>query len=559
MRIQPELCLCRGVCADIPYLENSLFVTSLTMYGARSQKLFHRSSGHLCPRTVKWIIQYFSLHLELLEKVFYYSNALWIQRWQSSFKVKMVIEEAHWVWFNSDVDLLVASTLTNSHARENNENGMKSAVYLSPKFELKPGSVANRVFNNIDFPKGHIAIKSFNAEVVDEAGNPIPLHETYLHHWIVLRNYQRKGIESPKNKSDNIIVSNSGLCKNGLEQIFGLGSETRRTDTHVPDPYGIEVGNPIEIPQGFEERWFMNVHAIDTRGAEDKLGCTECRCDLYNATEDENGEALRKGYIGGMDCCHDGTKCKVREGFEGVKRTLFMRYTVKWVDWDSSIVPVKIYVLDVTDTWKKGDSNALDTKHHCLIEYDVESCAGTSVSNEGCIDNRTVSLSMPTGGNVIYGVAHQHTGGIGSTLYGEDGRILCSSIPTYGEGKEAGNEEGYIVGMSTCYPNPGSVKISDGETLVLESIYNRSQSHSGVMGLFYILVADDILPNNPNSVVHAPVEKQEKMTVPNSVWGVTLFGVAIAIVAVVAYHRRSKRKNGYQSITMSTQHRIESS
>lgn len=457
------------------------------------------------------------------------------------------------------ITLLVASTLTNSHARENNENGMKSAVFLSPKFELKPGSVANRVFNNIDFPKGHIAIKSFNAEVVDEAGNPIPLHETYLHHWIVLRNYQRKGIESPKNKSDNIIVSNSGLCKNGLEQIFGLGSETRRTDTHVPDPYGIEVGNSIEIPQGFEERWFMNVHVIDTRGAEDKLGCTECRCDLYNATKDENGEALRKGYIGGMDCCHDGTKCKVREGFESVKRALFMRYTVKWVDWDSSIVPVKIYVLDVTDTWKKGDSNALDTKHHCLIEYDVEACSGTGVSNEGCIDNRRVSLSMPTGGNVIYGVAHQHTGGIGSTLYGEDGRVLCSSIPTYGEGKEAGNEEGYIVGMSTCYPNPGSVKISDGETLVLESIYNRSQSHSGVMGLFYILVADDMLPNNPNSVVHAPVEKQEKMTVPNSVWGVTLFGVAIAIVAVVAYHRRSKRKNGYQSITMSTQHTIESS
>lgn len=63
-------------------------------------------------------------------------------------------------------------------------------------------------------------------------------------------------------------------------------------------------------------------------------------------------------------------------------------------------------------------------------------------------------------------------------------------MPTYGNGKEAGNEAGYIVGMSTCYPKPGSVKISDGETLILESNYSSSQQHTGVMGLFYILVAE---------------------------------------------------------------------
>jgi len=44
--------------------------------------------------------------------------------------------------------------------------------------------------------------------------------------------------------------------------------------------------------------------------------------------------------------------------------------------------------------------------------------------------------------------------------------------------------------MSTCYPKPGSVAIIDGETLTLESIYNNSQEHTGVMGLFYLLVAE---------------------------------------------------------------------
>lgn len=67
---------------------------------------------------------------------------------------------------------------------------------------------------------------------------------------------------------------------------------------------------------------------------------------------------------------------------------------------------------------------------------------------------------------------------------------MCSSIPTYGEGEEAGNEAGYIVGMSTCYPQPGTVKISKGETLILESNYSSIRHHTGVMGLFYILVAD---------------------------------------------------------------------
>ena len=72
--------------------------------------------------------------------------------------------------------------------------------------------------------------------------------------------------------------------------------------------------------------------------------------------------------------------------------------------------------------------------------------------------------------------------------------MICSSNPIYGKGKEAGDEAGYIVGMSTCYPEPGSVKIFDGETLVLESKYSNSQSHTGVMGLFHIFVADQ-LPN----------------------------------------------------------------
>jgi len=67
-----------------------------------------------------------------------------------------------------------------------------------------------------------------------------------------------------------------------LSTVLWSTIRTRGITTDIPDPFGIEVGNPEEIPEGFEEKWLAIVHAIDTCGTEDKLGCTECRCELYN-------------------------------------------------------------------------------------------------------------------------------------------------------------------------------------------------------------------------------------------------------------------------------------
>lgn len=429
-------------------------------------------------------------------------------------------------------------------------NGIKTKVFLSPKIELQPGSVSNKFYYGIDFPRGHIAIKSFDAEVIDEKGNSIPLHETYLHHWIVVRFHQRIGIDIPKSHSDigfqksqHIIVKNSGLCDHGLIQYFGLGSETRNTLTYVPDPYGIEVGNPVDIPDGYEEKWLLNVHAIDTRGAEDKLGCTECRCNLYNVTMDEFGGALPSSYDGGLWCCHDGTRCRLKEGFQNVKRNLYLKYKITYLDWDASIVPVSIYIFDVTDKWTKADVfRGTKARHHCLIEYDVEACPGGEVNRDSCVDTRTLTVDFPNGGDVIYGAAHLHAGGIGSALYGEGGREICLSYPQYGTGQEAGNEAGYIVGMSTCYPSPGSVKISTGETLTLVANYSSTQKHTGVMALFYLLVVDSSA--KPNTPLQAPVQEHRNMITSKINWAFAIFGVGLMVVALFFMVRRKTRKGG---------------
>ncbi|OIV91813.1 hypothetical protein TanjilG_14392 [Lupinus angustifolius] len=373
------------------------------------------------------------------------------------------------------------------------ENNIKSADFLSPKFELDPGSVANTLFYDIDFPKGHVAIKSLDAEIVDEAGNPVPLYETYLHHWVIVKYLHPKNVST---KSENVSwVRNSGLCQHEtLMQQFGVGAETRKTNTQVPEPFGVEIGNPTKIPKGYEEKWFLNVHAIDVRGVEDRVGCLECRCDLYNATTDEDGKPLSPGYVGGMSCCTDGRKCRLKNAFLGPKRTLYLKYTITWTKWNKFIVPVNVYILDVTDTFKISDkSNGLiSSQHQCHTEYQVEACGKKHKDGSGCIDVKKNRLQFQKGGYVIYAVSHLHRSGIGSTLYGQNGTVICSSKPTYGTGKEAGNEEGYVVGMSTCYPKPGSVKINDGEIVTMEINYSNTKMHSGVMGLFYIMLAEDL-------------------------------------------------------------------
>ncbi|CAN1257279.1 hypothetical protein LINPERPRIM_LOCUS9566 [Linum perenne] len=436
--------------------------------------------------------------------------------------------------------LLIIASVIASQAVLGNGYNVKSATFLSPEFVLGPGSVENRVYTSIDFPTGHIGIKSFDAEVVDQLGNSIPLHQTYLHHWLLERYHVTKNSSSTTGR----LVRNSGICQGTtLGQYYGLGSETRKTSTHVPDPYGIQVGNPADIPDGYEEKWLLNVHAIDTRGVEDSLGCTECLCDLYNVAKDDI--SLPSGYIGGLRCCKDRTQCKLKQGFQGPRRSLYLRYTIKWVDWDYGILPVQIFIFDVTDKRRSGGS----TETGCqVVEYDVASCE----SHGWCVDVKKTRLRMPTSGYVVYGVAHQHTGGIGVTLYLKNGEAICNSAPMYGTGDEAGNEAGYIVGMTTCYPEPGSLKLTAGEELVLESNYTSTSTrgHTGVMGLFYILVADEA----PTSMtlLHDSVSLFNEIS-GNGSTVLALLGLAVVAVAVgfsIWLKKRRENEDGYHVISV---------
>lgn len=52
-------------------------------------------------------------------------------------------------------------------------NKEKSAVFLTPKFVMRPGYVSTKYYYDVDFRRGHIAIKEYIPAVVDESGNSV--------------------------------------------------------------------------------------------------------------------------------------------------------------------------------------------------------------------------------------------------------------------------------------------------------------------------------------------------------------------------------------------------
>ncbi|WJX44617.1 hypothetical protein P8452_31567 [Trifolium repens] len=139
----------------------------------------------------------------------------------------------------------------------------------------------------------------------------------------------------------------------------------------------------------------------------------------------------------------------------------------------------------------KVRTNGSQVIHDCQVEFTVPPSNGRKNSAPHI---EKASIPMERGGYLIYGTAHMHTGAINATLYGQDGRTLYTSKPTYGKGKEPGNEKGYVVGMSGSYPQLGSIKIKDGEIVTIETRY-KSGFRTGAMGHMYIYLADR-LPEN---------------------------------------------------------------
>jgi hypothetical protein len=387
---------------------------------------------------------------------------------------------------------------------------VKKVTYLSPPLTAMPGEVNNKYFPGM-FPEGHIGIKRLTADLVYANGEPVPLTDIYLHHWVMLefampkgKAQQHMGRLLKKLRRHRYHTYDDGFARAAFEDchhhrrhsslhaeekepkfmnFMGKGGETRHTETRLPGPYVIESGIPEE---GYETYWSLNVHGLDTRGAVNKEGCAECRCHLFNATTDEDGKPLPEGYIGGLRCCGDGNQCAVEEGFNGGKITFHLRYEWEYIDWNECLVPTTSIGIDVTNH---------DGFDENLVEFTVDGCGDADPASEECLDTREATRIAPIGGEIVLTLSHLHASILDAVVYGEDGRLICRTTPIYGQGEEAGNEKNYVVGIKSCYGNPGAsdaARVEQGEKLryVVKST-KVGGPHTGLMGLGGVRIAAD--------------------------------------------------------------------
>ncbi|KAL1554064.1 hypothetical protein AAHA92_14660 [Salvia divinorum] len=66
------------------------------------------------------------------------------------------------------VIILVIIILVTHHQTTTSTNVIKTEVFRLLKIVMEPGLVSNKNYYNIDFLVGHIGLKSFNSELVDE-------------------------------------------------------------------------------------------------------------------------------------------------------------------------------------------------------------------------------------------------------------------------------------------------------------------------------------------------------------------------------------------------------
>lgn len=385
-------------------------------------------------------------------------------------------------------------------------NGTRKREFVTRAMSFKPGTVHN-LFFFVDAPEGRFATRDFLAEMVlEDATTPVPLYDTYLHHWLMYE------YAVPKNDSDahkhdlmeelqsdplgQLKVSARHKDRKRLTeypgapdtwfliQQFGVGAETRHTNTKMPAPYGFEGGD--RFGEDYESVWVLNVHAIDTRGAISRMSCTECRCDVFDFNK-TGAVILPEGYHGGLACCHDETHCLVKNEFQGetgmkLARNLRFRYTWSWTPWDECVQPLTNVRLDVTEI---GFGEQL--------EYEVGACESNDPNDEVCIDTKVSYQRSPVSGPLISAVGHFHASGISASIWSKDGTLLCESLPIYGQGHSVGNESGYVVGITSCWPPADTgvpYYITKNEMLKFVVKYSMVDGpHTGLMGLINLKIA----------------------------------------------------------------------
>jgi len=226
-------------------------------------------------------------------------------------------------------------------------------------------------------------------------------------------------------------------------------------------------------------------------------------------------------YVGGWRCCEDrmflidtDKECEHPDCREKPVDEVFMKFTFYYEDAFEGVVAVEpAACCDVTSS-TQGNEN---------IEYDVPVCKpGTpperclhvaeSVQPVGYYDQHPKSpLDSHKGSDKVYLVfaaPHLHVAGLSLQLFDHvTNKLICEVHASknntggiaYGHGDVAGDENGYMVGLSVCHwDGAHAPQFRRDHLLRSRAVYNASMYHTGVMSLWLM----DVAPvNEPDFLV----------------------------------------------------------
>eukprot|EP00591_Stephanopyxis_turris_P002439 CAMPEP_0195512998 /NCGR_PEP_ID=MMETSP0794_2-20130614/4754_1 /TAXON_ID=515487 /ORGANISM="Stephanopyxis turris, Strain CCMP 815" /LENGTH=478 /DNA_ID=CAMNT_0040640901 /DNA_START=108 /DNA_END=1544 /DNA_ORIENTATION=+ len=442
-------------------------------------------------------------------------------------------------------------------------------AYTRP-ITLGQGEVSND-YHQLEIPAGPIAVYRFEAEVVekDADGNyiPVPSYDAYLHHHVVASTHESSAYMKDKHTPMKAQMGNHAIG-------FGAGTECRGTPQEFFDPYAFVTAEG-------EDSWIANVHIINTRGMDEKNTghCLECPCTEDNTPEDlfdpkgsswdkcnvdlveeENDSCFPETYKGGLRCCENGQHCLMQDSLdaEADNATYYLRYKIHYSVFASHIRP--LYLAGCCDATGNLDKAG-------AIEYDIEVC--NEEKHPGCVHTLSTTQTLDSQGSAVFGafgnnadethvdrevdvvymVGHQHRGGLGITLHDEDDNEICHSTPTYGSGHDAGDEEGYIVAMSTCTFDP-PLRMHTSDLIRITALYDNTKAHTGVMSLFYIAMTDvlsddlaiDVRPYNaePSFMLARPSSGKASF----SSVSIIFVGIAVAVGLLL----KKRLNNQYENL-----------
>jgi hypothetical protein len=404
--------------------------------------------------------------------------------------------------------------------------GLRSFVAYSNPVSLRPGEVNNHAPAPVTLPNDiqeqfankTMAIKGYDVDIVSidpstGVETSLPLTEFYNHHYImsmgtteavakfVSHANQAWGPSCIGGEHMQHLMDEVGLPGSFGAGIFGGGSgaEFRHTNYTLPSPFATMVWNP--------QSFALLLHFINTKGSTVDDRRFECPCfptsnkiDIQNGTINGRAphprfkcseELKRQGnpacslanYTGGLRCCEHGVWVVPTPDRALPFDTMYAKITFHYY---AGVEPRDTHTTSCCDA--SGGN----------IEYDVLPCApGTSADQ--CIHTAThvapLDFFEMHGDDpseevqLVHTVGHQHTGGLGMELRLEStDELLCHSLPRYGTGRAAGDESGFLVGISGCSwgapPLRAPPRLKRGDLIRTIARYNATVHRHGVMSLW---------------------------------------------------------------------------